>query len=42
MLQDNICNKNFSNTSTVNYSQNAKGIREVLINLHDQFEEMNM
>lgn len=42
MLQDNICNKHISNTSTVNYSQNSKSIREVLINLHDQFEEMNM
>ncbi|CAD1479002.1 unnamed protein product, partial [Heterotrigona itama] len=40
--QDNICNEHISNTSTVNYSQNSKGIREVLINLHDQFEEMNM
>ncbi|XP_071857875.1 uncharacterized protein isoform X1 [Bombus fervidus] len=40
-LQGNICDKHISNTSTVNHSQDSKGIREVLINLHDQFEEMN-
>ncbi|KAK9299309.1 hypothetical protein QLX08_007659 [Tetragonisca angustula] len=40
--QDNIYNKHISNTSIVNYSQNSKSIREVLINLHDQFEEMNI
>ncbi|KOC70758.1 hypothetical protein WH47_06798, partial [Habropoda laboriosa] len=40
--QVNICGKDVCNTSSVNQSQNSKGIREVLISLHDQFEEMNI
>ncbi|XP_078039818.1 uncharacterized protein LOC144471548 [Augochlora pura] len=39
--KDNECGVDICDTQSVNCSQNAKGIREVLINLHDQFEEMN-
>ncbi|XP_076181218.1 uncharacterized protein LOC143153667 isoform X3 [Ptiloglossa arizonensis] len=40
-LQGNECNAVMFNTPSINHSQDAKGIREVLINLHDQFEELN-
>nr|XP_033325726.1 uncharacterized protein LOC117220145 isoform X1 [Megalopta genalis] len=39
--KDNECGMDMCDTQSVNCSQNAKGIREVLVNLHDQFEEMN-
>lgn len=41
IYQGSICDKHNSNTTIVNHSQDSKGIQEVLINLHDQFEEMN-
>ncbi|XP_076662260.1 uncharacterized protein LOC143365718 [Halictus rubicundus] len=41
MSKDNECSIDVCETQSVNCSQNAKGIREVLVNLHDQFEEMN-
>ncbi|CAK9817405.1 hypothetical protein ANTPLA_LOCUS9365 [Anthophora plagiata] len=40
--QSSICDKEICNTSAINQSQDSKGIREVLVNLHDQFEEMNI
>ncbi|XP_043254024.1 uncharacterized protein LOC122398335 [Colletes gigas] len=41
-LQGNECNMVMSNTQSIAQSEGSKGIREVLINLHDQFEELNM
>lgn len=41
MSKDNQCGMDVYDTQSVNCTQNEKGIREVLINLHDQFEEMN-
>ncbi|XP_076684999.1 uncharacterized protein LOC143377532 isoform X2 [Andrena cerasifolii] len=39
--QDNVHNMEVHSTQSINQSQSANGIREVLVNLHDQFEEMN-
>ncbi|XP_076639319.1 uncharacterized protein LOC143351556 isoform X2 [Colletes latitarsis] len=41
IYQGNECNMVMSNTRSIAHSEGSKGIREVLINLHDQFEELN-
>ncbi|XP_026670363.1 uncharacterized protein LOC108626027 [Ceratina calcarata] len=41
IYQGVISDKHITDTSSISQSQDSKGIREVLINLHDQFEEMN-
>ncbi|XP_076753315.1 uncharacterized protein LOC143424842 [Xylocopa sonorina] len=41
-LQSSIYENNISNISSTDHSQDSKGIQDVLINLHDQFEEMNL
>ncbi|XP_034189466.2 uncharacterized protein LOC117608442 [Osmia lignaria lignaria] len=41
-LGDNVNDKHLYNTSSIEDCKNSKGIREVLVHLHDQFEEMNI
>ncbi|CAL7942904.1 unnamed protein product [Xylocopa violacea] len=42
ICQNSIYENNMSNIPSTDHSQDSKGIQEVLINLHDQFEEMNL